>query len=357
MGGGLHKQFRAFFDDADFNNVALREGAVSAIIPDIIEGGNYSGAAGLYGGATAVTGAGTGIFSTYTGDITVTSATGAVSAMAFNGELQGIGVAEPIDYSYVQIGHAGATNGMQRVSSFGNITVSGTEVLFHAGNDSRTGSYAQLGHGGYNSDAVTDGHVGNIMVTATTGKVEFLGGQDAVYGAGSSASAPQASYAQLGNGGYSSTGPHSGTITVNAGSNGGVGVNFIGGNTTNSYVQLGHGGYGSKGGPTSTPQGFVGDITVNSVGSITFTAGSSVDDGTSSENGQIYAQLGHGGYDSDAANTNTNYLTNLDWGHSGDIIVNPHQSLHYEHQETGNLHARFVPNCILHFLLHRMHRR
>ena len=184
----------------------------------------------------------------------------------------------------------------------------------------------QLGHGGATADGT---YVGDIFATATVGKVEFLGGTDTILtttgdrpGADGDG-LPNGSYAQLGHGGYSATGAHSGNITVNAGSNAGVGLNFVGGNTTNAYVQLGHGGAYSKGVGTSvgTAQGFVGNITVNSVGSINFTAGSNLS-GATDEDARLYAQLGHGGYDSDAANTNTNFFSGTNWGHTGDIIVN-----------------------------------
>ena len=268
--------------------------------------------------------------SAYVGDITVTSATGAVSVKAYEGRTPGGAPFDPdvddyeeLDYAYAQIGHAGMTNGMQRVSALGDITVTGTELLFRGGNNADEHAYAQLGHGG----AVSRGtFVGDIFATATTGKVEFLGGIDSVLlttgdKPGSVGdNTPNGSYAQLGHGGYNADGSHSGDITVTAGSNGGIGLNFVAGNTTNSYVQLGHGGAYAQS-SLGTPQGYVGDITINSVGSINFTAGSGLDDGTSTEDHRLYAMLGHGGYDADADNSNTNYFTNPDWGHSGAIFV------------------------------------
>ena len=322
FGGGQHKQFRVFANDADFNSAALREGNLATAISAVATGPNYTGNAALYGGAATVTGAGTPVDTALDGNITVNSATGAVEVKAFEGESQGVGVGagEALQYSYAQIGHAGSSNAIQRVSSSGTIRVTGTEVLARAGNDSQVGAYAQVGHGGWNSDG---NHSGDIFVTATTGKVEFLGGIDTTFLAGKGNRAPAGAYAQLGHGGYSSTGAHFGNITVNAGDNAGTGVNFVGGNTSLAYVQLGHGGINSKGAGTTagTAQGFTGTITVNSVGSINFAGGAGLDDGTSNSDHNLSAQLGHGGYDSDGANTNTNFLTTADWGHSGDIMV------------------------------------
>ena len=107
----------------------------------------------------------------------------------------------------------------------------------------------QLGHGGLDSDftdsaiAGGKGFAGNITVNAG-GKIEFLGGSDSE------------NYAQLGNGGRSTNGNHSGSITVNDVGAGVGGIMFSGGTGNRTYAQLGNGGYGSKG-------DFSGSISVN----------------------------------------------------------------------------------------------
>ena len=232
FGGGQHHQFRAFANNADLDDNTFRTGTLAGhMISSTTLGSNYTGSGTLYGGGTSVTGVGDDIDSTLTGDITVTSETGAVTVRAFDGRTVG---GEDLQYTFAQIGHAGMTNGMQRVISDGIITVQGTDILFQAGNDSDGYAYAQLGHGG----ALSDGdHKGNIFATATTGKIEFLGGIDTIWESDS-----VANYAQLGHGGYDADGSHSGNIMLNVGSNAGIGVNFVAGNTDRASVQLGHGG-------------------------------------------------------------------------------------------------------------------
>ncbi|MEX2581401.1 MAG: hypothetical protein WD342_20260, partial [Verrucomicrobiales bacterium] len=314
LGGGQHKQVRIFNTHADFSSYHDTD-LTSTFIPVTATTAAYSGDGALYGGGAEVTGAGDGVVTSLEGHITVDSETGAVTAATST--IPGTSsAARPGQNNYVQIGHGGRGSGIERLSSTGEIRVTGSEVVFtgSAVANSNGSPYAQLGHGGY---ASRGNHGGNIFVTAETGRIEFQGGIGSVYNADS------VGYAQLGHGGYDADGSHYGNITVTAGQDGstGAGLVFIAGNSDRDYVQLGHGGHGTRSSLTSTPQGFVGDITVSSIGDIIFSGGAALDDGTSNSDHNLSAHLGHGGYDADAANNNTNFFSDPNWGHSGAISV------------------------------------
>lgn len=156
-----------------------------------------------------------------------------------------------------------------------------------------TGAYAQLGHGGYSVTA-TKGQTGDIKVAAGLGGVKG----DINFQAG----AGYGSYAQLGMGGLSGAGDHSGDIWVDALGD----IRFSGNINRRTYAQLGHGGYDNDlttnvNGYDSAAIGNSGDIYLNTrtnlltnKGGIYFTAGSGSD---------AYAQLGHGGYGTKGINT------------------------------------------------------
>lgn len=232
---------------------------------------------------------------------------------------------------YAQVGHGGR---LARGVHSGDIGVTALDsVLFQGGGTTR--GYAQMGHGGSDADLATAGvgtagNSGDLTVMATNGSIEFR------WAATNSGIGTDA-YTQLGHGGNSTSGDHTGDIVALAGTNilfrsstGGTGVNgysqmghggintsgnfsgditalansgtlqFRGGTGTgvNRYAQLGHGGANSTG-------DFSGDIAVLSDGTITFSSLS-----TTAAALQAYTQLGHGGYNADAVT-----------GHSGDIGV------------------------------------
>lgn len=314
LGGGQHAQLRIFNSLADLTDNTLREGDLAGhVIASTATGPNYTGVAGLYDGAASVTGAGDGVVSHLEGAIEVDSETGAVTVTAFEGRTQA-GRTRDSQSSYAQIGHVGSSTGMERVSATGQINVTGTELFFRGGNQSDGYAFAQLGHGGANSKG---DFAGDIFATATTGGIQFLGGVETIYDGGSAGN-----YAQLGHGGYDADGSHSGNITVSAGIDaaGGFGLNFVAGNHLYSSVQLGHGGYNARSTQSADPQGFTGSISIDTVGDIFFTGGNGID-GSASANHNLSAHLGHGGYDADAVNSNTNFLSDPDWGHSGAIAV------------------------------------
>ncbi|MCB1237284.1 MAG: hypothetical protein KDM91_19630, partial [Verrucomicrobiae bacterium] len=225
------------------------------------------------------------------------------------------------DRAFAQIGHGGydADNPNGRLLTTGNIgdiavTVGGN-TTFRGG--ASADSYAQLGHGGVNTAGQ---NIGDITLN-TGGAIRFLGGVGNGF-------FEQRAYAQLGHGGFAANGAHTGDIVVNAGLSGMGGITFMAGDTADNYVQLGHGGRGAKsGGNTNVadadagpPAGFSGDITVKSVDTIRFQGGTTTT-AAGNEDGRLYAQLGHGGYDADYTEDGATVLSATPVGHNGDIQV------------------------------------
>ncbi|MEZ5434502.1 MAG: hypothetical protein R3F31_25715 [Verrucomicrobiales bacterium] len=210
------------------------------------------------------------------------------------------------DRAYAQLGNGGydADQGNAfTIGSAGNIVVTAAgDVRFHGGSGSA--AYAQLGHGGNINQG---GNTGNITVTSG-GIVEFLSGLGADL-------TDSQDYAQLGHGGYDADGNHSGNILVNAKSGlistapgdltpgaDSEGIRFRAGRTDSAYVQMGHGGVGARSGNgngVANAVGLTGTITAIANGTIEFTAGTLREDIQTDNNGNAYAQLGHGGYDAD----------------------------------------------------------
>lgn len=253
------------------------------------------------------------------------------------------------DYSYAQLGNGGyeasdITTNTDK-SSVGNLSlIAGGDVRFHAGNGLR--AYTQMGNGGYNNKGA---HSGNITLTAG-GAIEFLAGVGAD-------ETDQQAYAQLGHGGYEGDGNHFGNITISGGtgfassrpgyaylgdSGTQIGLLFKAGDRADSYTQLGHGGRSARTGTATVPYGLNGDIGIISGGSVSFVAGTGTLDPEgdifAGEDFRLYAQLGHGGYDADAADSGDTMIffnqrggTGISgtegagdghWGHFGDIEVN-----------------------------------
>lgn len=226
--------------------------------------------------------------------------------------------------TFVHIGHGGHGGGASAGSFSGDITVEAGEngsVEFTAGAGRR--AYAQIGHGGYDVDAgvtVTDSigyHSGNITVRAGT-DIEFYGGVGATDFVTDSGS-----YAMIGHGGYgsqsrSSVQGHMGEIVVEAGTGGtSGGILFKSGDIDNNFTQIGHGGRSSNSGTDAN--GHEGNISVSSLGDITFLAGTGASYRGDAD-GQIYTQLGHGGWDA-GVNLNVLLPAGATQGHHGDISV------------------------------------
>ena len=117
-----------------------------------------------------------------------------------------------------------------------------------------------------------------------------------------------------------------------------MGLFFKAGNRQDAAVQLGHGGMNARSGSASSRFGMNGDIDIEVTGDVAFVAGtfSNTNPGNR-EDGRLYAQLGHGGYDADPdlnsalffGQTRTNPGLPVgtlgagdgNWGHFGDITL------------------------------------
>ncbi|MGD9635342.1 MAG: beta strand repeat-containing protein, partial [Pirellulales bacterium] len=333
-------------------NIGIQSGTFKLEVPDgtVVEddgSGHLLVTAAAVGSGLAV-GQDVGTISYVRGQIALTAAvnpSGRIGTKATYQTSQKIGA----DYSYAQLGNGGWNaehNGTNTdKSNVGNITVTaGGDVRFHAGNGVE--SYTQLGNGGYDAKGA---HSGDIVVNAG-GAVEFLAGVGAD-------ETDVRSYAQLGHGGYESDGNHFGHISVTSGTGtasstpgyshlgdlagSSIGVLFKAGDREDNYVHMGLGGRSARTGTATTPYGLNGDITVISEGSVSFVGGTgslNLDgDITGNSDFRLYAQLGHGGYDADAANSSrtieffglrggtgiagTEGAGDGNWGHFGDIKV------------------------------------
>ncbi len=181
-----------------------------------------------------------------------------------------------------QLGHGGylAKGDHGRADDVISVTA-GADITFTGGGGTQPSgtlrSYAQLGNGGYDAEnptALTPGTAGNlgeIRVVSTGGNITFTGGPGAE------------GYAQLGHGGFSTSGDHFGNISVSAFSGA---ISFSGGAGADTYAQLGHGGRAARGYSS-------GVIEVASRDDIAFRA---------STGSRSYVQIGHGGHDADSPN-------------------------------------------------------
>jgi filamentous hemagglutinin family protein len=242
--------------------------------------------------------------------------------------------------SYAQLGHGGyesegpnnKANDLPSMS--GNITIGAAgDINFQAGASHRT--YAQLGHGGWDVKGVKSGDIKIDHVDAT----HLVGGIQFIAGHGGYRQFDYHSYAQLGHGGNDSDGNMFGNIFVRGTQNSqGVGLLFKAGDHQDSYVQLGHGGFNSKSGTGdgALSFGMNGDIDVQVGGTVAFVAGTMANTNPLyDEDGRLYAQLGHGGYNADPSNNDTSNFSQTrtnpllptgtagagegSWGHFGDI--------------------------------------
>jgi len=200
-------------------------------------------------------------------DVTVESTAGAVTLQASDQNSDG----------YAHIGLGGHSSDGTKISN--SVQVSALNSISVLAGDA-TSNYAQIGNGGHTAYGTSFG--GDVSVISSTGEVIIRASDFA-----------NQAYAQVGHGGrfedananYAS-GPMSGTITVDAGTN----VLIDGGGGT-SYAQLGHGGF--KAGQLALGSTFSGLIDVDAGGDLT------IQGGDSDANSNGFALLGHGGTLSD----------------------------------------------------------
>ncbi len=217
--------------------------------------------------------------------------------------------------SFAQIGHGGRDEDLNNNNALqdfaqgtqsGDITVTaGSDIKFRGGfGSSGSTSFAQIGHGGFEVFAMPDeGHNGDITVTSTAGKIDFYAGQDPTEGlrpgqdpnatvAGWGANAADVatggyegnldiSYVMIGHGGHTSRGDHYGDITVSAATD----IRIQG---TGGYDGVGFINAIANGSPTTQNDDVrYGDPVYNTTAN------------DSQSGAANFAQIGHGGYDSD----------------------------------------------------------
>ncbi|MCG8599528.1 MAG: hypothetical protein MI807_05255, partial [Verrucomicrobiales bacterium] len=222
-------------------------------------------------------------------DITVHAGTDGTGSVI----LRGTGTPNNGDDAFVLIGNGGGRAGGDHS---GDISVTAADdVLIHLGKDYR--AFSQIGHGGYDADdfGTGVGHSGTIDVTATNGTVQLSGTPfvSSPYFISGNA------YSQIGHGGISADGNHTGDISVLAGDR----VLLNGGSGDNNSKQIGHGGHYAKG-------DFSGSVSVRATNNIELRGGT---------NDRTTAQIGHGGYEADG-NHQADFIDVI--SDQGAIVVN-----------------------------------
>lgn len=244
--------------------------------------------------------------------------------------------------AFVQLGHGGyESDGPNNkannlLSNFGDITIhAGGDIRFEAGSTHR--NFAQLGHGGLDTKGASGGNIiiDHIDSTNPLGRV---GGITFIAGHGGYRQYDYQSYAQLGHGGLEADGNHYGNIYIRGTQDAnGMGLFFKAGDRQDASALLGHGGMNARSGTATVPYGLNGDIDIEVTGDVAFVAGTAVTPANPlhRDDGRLFAQLGHGGYDADAKSDATlafgSNPTNPSlpvgtagagdgsWGHFGDI--------------------------------------
>ena len=181
---------------------------------------------------------------------------------------------------FAQLGYNGAGSGDITVAAAGGVTLDG---------GAQTGHYAQIGNGGYK----TSGDESGDITVAAGGDVTLAGGSG------------QEAYAQIGHGGAEADKNSSGYTNAGFIAVSGQNVVLAAGAGDAAYAQVGHGGYLLGNGLHGTAIND-GDITVAAVDSVTLTG-----DGADG-----YAQIGNGG---DQLNANASASSGGNNG--GDISV------------------------------------
>ncbi|MBL9158665.1 MAG: filamentous hemagglutinin N-terminal domain-containing protein [Verrucomicrobiales bacterium] len=243
--------------------------------------------------------------------------------------------------AYAQLGHGGyesegpnnKANNLPSMS--GNIDINaGGDIRFQAGAWHR--GYAQLGHGGWDVKGIKSGDISIDHVDAT----HLVGGLRFTSGSSAHRQFDYQAYAQLGHGGYDSDGNSFGNITVRGTEDrDGMGVLVKAGDTVSSYAQIGHGGRESRSGTGDGANSFGlnGNIDIQVSGDIAVVAGTLKRNNVAwTEDGVLYAQIGHGGMNADPSNNDNANVAQVGantavagvdgagtghWGHFGDISL------------------------------------
>ncbi|MDF1825592.1 MAG: filamentous hemagglutinin N-terminal domain-containing protein [Verrucomicrobiales bacterium] len=234
--------------------------------------------------------------------------------------------------AYAQIGHGGLdADGPNDATSdnhilpgnSGEITIEMVDGLtLSAGAFYR--SYAQIGHGGLSTKGQ---HSDDISITGIGG-VNAAGGVLAVAGNGGHRNYDSQAYVLIGHGGHEADGTKEGDITILAGENGdGVGLLLKAGTKEDNSAIIGHGGYSARTGEAGADlsEGSEGDITIDVSGDVSVIAGvlgktPGTDLANNNQDGRLYAQIGHGGYDADT-NQDDVAADAASEGHRGDISL------------------------------------
>ena len=247
--------------------------------------------------------------------------------------------------AYVQLGHGGYDadgpndKANNIVGNFGNINIlAGGDITFEGGAAHRTS--AQLGHGGYGNRGSFGGDI-SINHIATGNPLGEVGGIRFLAGHGGHRQFDYHNYAQLGHGGIEGDGNHYGNIFIRGTQSAdGMGLFFKAGDRQDASAKLGHGGLNARSGTGDGANAFGlnGDIDIQVGGDVAFVAGTfSNNTDEYVDDGRLFAQLGHGGYDADpSANNNSNFDQSRtdpslpvgtagagdgNWGHFGDITL------------------------------------
>ncbi|MEO1979854.1 MAG: hypothetical protein ABGZ24_05010 [Fuerstiella sp.] len=211
--------------------------------------------------------------------VAVGSRSGNTNVFAHDVALQG-GLGTGADGRFAQLGFQvsdgiaqdGANLGAVPVVN-GNITVHTTnDIIATGGSDSTSNyefNYAQVGHVG--ADQNTSNAIQEIEAAATS-NIRISAARHVTFSGGSA----HGSYSQLGQGGLSALGDHSGTTTLDVAGN----VTFSAGSGYGSYSQLGQGGFSARGNHRGT-------TILNVDGNVTFSGGTA--------SFFAYSQLGQGG--------------------------------------------------------------
>lgn len=245
------------------------------------------------------------------------------------------------DEAYVQLGHGGFNSDGTNNKANNLPSNSGLIQIGAAGDVNFTGgaayrNNAQLGHGGRDTRGINSGDIIINHVDPT----HFVGGLSFTAGFGGHRQRDRESYAQLGHGGYDSDGNHFGNITVRGTeAANGVGLLLKAGDRQDAYAQIGHGGGNARSGTGNGANAFGlnGNIDIEVSGDVDVVAGTFRRNlrSTYDDDGRLYAQIGHGGFNTDPSNNDTDDFNTIgaggpigsqaagagNWGHFGDISV------------------------------------
>ncbi len=258
--------------DANFNSSVQNRNATGGDI-NIVAGWDgttpYNTAAFVVEDVTATTLFGGSMGSVVIGDgtqsagVAVGSRSGNTNVFGYDVSLQG-GTGAGADGRFAQLGFQVSDQGVAYIVE-GGITVHALNDVSATGGDTSQFNYAQIGHVG------ADQNLSGTIEASASSVIELSVGNDVVFAGG----AGSLSYAQLGQGGVSASGDHSGTTTLTQANN----VSFSGGAGLRSYAQLGQGGLGARGNQS-------GITTLVQVNDVSFSGGLGL---------RSYAQLGQGG--------------------------------------------------------------